>query len=211
MKSELKSILEVITLAEKLKSEMRHSWLSDGRQESVAEHTWRMALMAVLLEPYLDEEVDTARMLKMILVHDLVEIEAGDIPAFQVLTEEAKALKQQKEIKAIENLREKLGNGIGQHVYELWQEFEERFTYEAKVANALDKLEVRLQHNHADITTWLEVEQENVFKMGDHTSFDSCLDQLKDLIQEQAVQKMEKAGISTTTVLARLASQSALA
>lgn len=211
MKSELKNILEVITLAERLKSEMRHSWLSDGRQESVAEHTWRMALMAVLLEPYLDEEVDTARMLKMILVHDLVEIEAGDIPAFQVLTEEAKALKQQKEIKAIENLREKLGNGIGQHVYELWHEFEERYTYEAKVANALDKLEVRLQHNHADITTWLEVEQENVFKMGDHTGFDSCLDQLKDLIQEQAVQKMEKAGISTTTVLARLASQSALA
>lgn len=211
MKSELKNILEVITLAEKLKSEMRHSWLSDGRQESVAEHTWRMALMAVLLEPYLDEEVDTARMLKMILVHDLVEIEAGDIPAFQVLTDEAKALKQQKEIKAIENLREKLGNGIGQHVYELWHEFEERYTYEAKVANALDKLEVRLQHNHADITTWLEVEQENVFKMGDHTGFDSCLDQLKDLIQEQAVQKMEKAGISTTTVLARLASQSAIA
>jgi putative hydrolases of HD superfamily len=211
MKKELKSILEVITLAERLKCEMRHSWLTDGRQESVAEHTWRMALMAVLLEPYLDEEVDTARMLKMILVHDLVEIEAGDIPAFQLMTEEARALKQQKELQAIENLRDKLGNGIGQHIFELWHEFEAKTTYEAKVANALDKLEVRLQHNHADIATWLEVEQENVFRMGDHTGFDSCLDQLKDLIQEQAVQKMEKAGISTTSVLARVASQNALA
>ncbi|MBB6612377.1 HD domain-containing protein [Pontibacter sp. Tf4] len=211
MERELKNILEVLTLAERLKSELRHSWLSDGRQESVAEHTWRMALMAVLLEPYLDEEVDTAHLLKMILIHDLVEIEAGDMPAFTVLTEEAKALKHQKELQAIENLREKLGVGIGQHIYELWQEFEARETYEAKVANALDKLEVRLQHNHADIKTWLEVEQENVFKMGDHTAFDSCLDQLKDLIQEQGVQKMENAGISTTKVLARIASQNALA
>ncbi|MBC5772614.1 HD domain-containing protein [Pontibacter sp. KCTC 32443] len=211
MKKELKSILEVITLAERLKSELRHSWLSDGRQESVAEHTWRMALMAVLLEPYLDEEVDTAHMLKMILVHDLVEIEAGDVPAFQVMTEEAKAIKLQKELTAIESLREKLGIGIGQHVYELWHEFEAKATYEAKVANALDKLEVRLQHNHADIATWLEVEQENVFRMGDHTGFDSCLDQLKDLIQEQAVEKMEKAGISTTNVLARMASRNAMA
>lgn len=205
MKSELKNILEVLTLAERLKSELRHSWLSDGRQESVAEHTWRMALMAVLLEPYLDEEVNTARMLKMILVHDLVEIEAGDVPAFQVMTDEAKAVKLQKELAAIDNLREKLGNGIGQHVFELWHEFEARETYEAKVAYALDKLEVRLQHNHADIATWLEVEQENVFRMGEHTEFDSCLNQLKDLIQEQGVQKMEKAGISTTNVLARMA------
>lgn len=211
MKQELKNILEVLTLAERLKSELRHSWLSDGRQESVAEHTWRMALMAVLLEPYLDEEVDTARLLKMILVHDLVEIEAGDCPAFTLNTLEARIEKQQKELKAIETLRGKLGNGIGQHVYELWQEFEARETYEARVAYALDKLEVRLQHNHADIKTWLEVEQENVFKMGDHTAFDSCLDQLKDLIQEQGAQKMEAAGISTTKVLARIASSNELA
>ncbi|HEY4652475.1 MAG TPA: HD domain-containing protein [Pontibacter sp.] len=211
MKGELKNILEVLILAERLKSELRHSWLSDGRQESVAEHTWRMALMAVLLEPYLDEEVDTAHLLKMILVHDLVEIEAGDVPAFTLLSEEAKVAKQQRELKAIENLRAKLGNGIGQHVYELWQEFEARETYEARVAYALDKLEVRLQHNHADISTWLEVEQENVFKMGEHTGFDSCLDALKDLIQDQGTQKMEEAGISTTQVLARIASQRALA
>ncbi len=203
--------MEVLCLAEKLKSEMRHSWLSDGRQESVAEHTWRMALMAVLLEPYLDEEVNTARLLKMVIIHDLVEVEAGDIPAFTILSEAQKIEKQQKELAAIESLRTKLGNGIGQMVYELWHEFEANETYEAKVANALDKLEVRLQHNQADINTWLDVEQENVFKMGAHTGFDSCLEQLKNLIQEQGVQKMEDAGISTTNVLARLASRSTMA
>ena len=166
-----------------------------------------MALMAVLLEPYLDEEVDMGRMLKMIIVHDLVEIEAGDVPAFTLVTEEARALKQQKELAAIENLRTRLGNGIGQHVFELWHEFEINKTYEARVANTLDRLEVRLQHNQADISTWLEAEQDNVFRIGDHTYFDSCLAQLGDLIQEQAVDKMETAGISTTNVLARVALQ----
>jgi putative hydrolases of HD superfamily len=207
MKKELNNILEVLLLAERLKSELRHSWLSDGRQESVAEHTWRMALMAVLLEPYLDEEVDMGRMLKMIIVHDLVEVEAGDIPAFTLVTEEAKALKQQKELAAIESLRTRLGNGIGQHVFELWQEFEAKHTYEARVANALDRLEVRLQHNQANISTWLEAEQDNVFRISDHTYFDSCLEQLGNMIQEQAVNKMEVAGISTTNVLARVAAQ----
>ncbi|WP_439879783.1 HD domain-containing protein [Pontibacter sp. MBLB2868] len=204
MKNQLKNVLEVLALAEKLKYELRHSWLSNGRQESVAEHTWRMSLMVVLLEPYLDKEIDTARTLKMVIIHDLVEAEAGDIPAFEVTTAKAKELKQAKELKAIENLRERLGNGIGQHIYELWHEFEDKVTYEARVANALDKLEVQIQHNHADITTWLEVEQELAFLMGKHTAFDSCLTQFKELIEEYAVIKMENAGIDTAKVRERV-------
>jgi putative hydrolases of HD superfamily len=62
---------------------MRHSWLSDGRQEDVAEHTWRMALMALLLHSYLDQKVDLLKALKIILVHDLVEINYKDSPAFK--------------------------------------------------------------------------------------------------------------------------------
>lgn len=204
MKEELKRVLDVLQLAEKLKCEMRHSWLSNGRQESVAEHTWRMSLMLVLLEPYLDNEIDVTRALKMIIVHDLVEAEAGDIPAFEVQTAELKELKRMRELKAIESLRDKLGNGIGQHVYELWHEFEDKLTYEALVANALDKLEVQLQHNHANIDTWLEIEQEFVFLMGRHTEFDACLTQLKDLIEELAVQKMEAAGVNVAAVKKRM-------
>ncbi|SFG15314.1 HD domain-containing protein [Pontibacter chinhatensis] len=207
MKEQLRQVLEVLTLAEKLKYELRHSWLSNGRQESVAEHTWRMSLMVVLLEPYLDQEIDVARTLKMVIVHDLVEAEAGDIPAFEVKTLALKELKRQKELRAIENLREALGHGLGQHVYELWHEFEDKLTYEARVANALDKLELRLQHNHAALDTWLEVEQEAVFRMDNHTWFDSCLDQLRELIEEQAVQKMEEGGISVASVKERLLKQ----
>lgn len=207
MKDQLKNVLDVLALAERLKFELRHSWLSNGRQESVAEHTWRMSLMVVLLEPYLDKELDTARTLKMVIIHDLVEAEAGDIPAFEVTTAKAKELKQAKELQAIENLRERLGNGIGQHIYELWHEFEDKQTYEAKVANALDKLEVQIQHNHADISTWLEVEQELAFVMGNHTSFDKCLTQFKELIEELAVQKMENAGINISAVKERVAAK----
>ena len=207
MKEQLRQVLEVLTLAEKLKYELRHSWLSNGRQESVAEHTWRMSLMVVLLEPYLDQEIDVARTLKMVIVHDLVEAEAGDVPAFEVKTLALKELKRQKELRAIENLRESLGHGLGQHVYELWHEFEDKLTYEARVANALDKLELRLQHNHAALDTWLEVEQEAVFRMDNHTWFDSCLDQLRELIEEQAVQKMKAGGIDVTSVKDRLLKQ----
>jgi putative hydrolases of HD superfamily len=64
---------------------MRNSWLSNGRQESVAEHTWRVTLMAILIEFYLKQKVDTSKLLKMITIHELVEAEAGDIPAFNTM------------------------------------------------------------------------------------------------------------------------------
>src|SRR6266487_5222640 len=81
MKTQITSILEVLKLAERLKFELRHSYTSSGRQESVAEHTWRMSLMAVLIEPLLKQKIDTARLLKMVILHDLVEAEAKDISA----------------------------------------------------------------------------------------------------------------------------------
>ncbi|WP_018479120.1 HD domain-containing protein [Pontibacter roseus] len=204
MRENLMKVLEVLTLAEKIKCEMRHSWLSNGRQESVAEHTWRMSLMAVLLEPYLEHPVDMARLLKMIILHDLVEAEAGDIPAFNIVNEETRLLKQQREQQAIENLRQQLSAPTGQEVYELWHEFEDKQTYEAKVANALDKLEVQIQHNHADMSTWIEIEREFVFLMGRHTAFDKGLEEFRALIEEMSVLKMEQAGICTTTVKERM-------
>ncbi len=113
--SQLTAILEVLKLAERLKFELRHSYTSDGRQESVAEHTWRMSLMALLLEPYLEQRVNTGKLLKMIVIHDLVEAEAGDVSALDGLRDPSlKLLKQQREITAIERLRDILGEPLGQ-------------------------------------------------------------------------------------------------
>src|SRR6516162_695574 len=101
MEKQIASILKVLALAERLKFELRHSYTSSGRQESVAEHTWRMSLMAVLIEPLLKQKVDTARLLKMIILHDLVEAEATDISALDVLRNPSLRLqKKEKEKQA---------------------------------------------------------------------------------------------------------------
>ena len=105
MEKQIASILKVLELAERLKFELRHSYTSSGRQESVAEHCWRMSLMAVLIEPLLTQQVDTARFLKMIIIHDLVEAESKDISALDILRDPAlKLQKQEREKQAIEGL-----------------------------------------------------------------------------------------------------------
>jgi putative hydrolase of HD superfamily len=204
MKRQIASILKVLTLSERLKFELRHSYTSSGRQESVAEHTWRMSLMAVLIEPLLQQKVDPARLLKMIIIHDLVEAEARDISALDVLRDpEIKTQKIEKEKQAIENLRSVLKETNGQEIYDLFYEFEDKETYEAKVANALDKLEVQLQHNHADFSTWEEIEYDMCYMMDKHVLFDETLFELKKQIEEAAEQKMQLAGVNTEVVKQR--------
>jgi putative hydrolases of HD superfamily len=205
MKQQIASILKVLKLAERLKFELRHSYLSNGRQESVAEHTWRMSLMAVLIEPLLKQKIDTARLLKMIIIHDLVEAEAKDISALDVLRNpEIRIQKVENEKKAIENLREALIETNGEGIYDLFYEFEEKETYEAKVANALDKLEVQLQHNHADFSTWEEIEYDMSYMMDKHVLFDETLFELKTQIEDEAESKMKMNGVDTDLVRKRV-------
>jgi len=205
MKEQITSILQILTLAERLKFELRHSYLSSGRQESVAEHTWRMSLMAVLIEPVLKVKVDTARMLKMIIIHDLVEAEATDISALDVLRNPSiRIQKEEREKKAIENIRNILKETNGQEIYDLFHEFENKQTYEAKVANALDKLEVQLQHNHADLSTWEEIEYDMTYMMDKHVVFDETMTELKDQIEAAAEMKMKAAGIDVHSVKQRM-------
>src|SRR5687768_16282451 len=201
----IQTIIKVLKLAERLKFELRHSYTSNGRRENVGEHTWRMALMAVLIEPLLKQKVDTARLLKMIIIHDLVEAEAKDASALDVFRNpEIKILKIERERKAIENLRAALAETNGQEIYELFYEFENKETYEAKVANALDKLEVQLQHNDADISTWEEIEYDMCFMMSKHTEFDETIQLLKAVIEEEAELKMLAAGIDVELVKTRV-------
>jgi putative hydrolase of HD superfamily len=201
MEKQINSILKVLTLAERLKFELRHSYTSNGRQESVAEHCWRMSLMAVLIEPLLTKKIDTARLLKMIIIHDLVEAEARDISALDVLRNpEIKIKKLADEKRAIENLRSSLKETNGQEIYDLFYEFENKETYESKIANALDKLEVQLQHNHADFSTWEEIEYEMSFMMDQYVLFDETLSELKRQIENAADEKMRSAGVNTALV-----------
>lgn len=141
----------------------------------------------------------------MIIIHDLVEAEAGDMSALDVLRDPSlKSLKQQREIAAINNLRDTLGDPLGQEIYDLWYEFEDKLTYEAKVANAFDKLEVQLQHNDADINTWEEIEYDMSYMMNRHVAFDKGLQTLKELIETEADDKMRAAGIDIEQVKQRV-------
>lgn len=205
MEKQIKSILKVLQLAERLKFELRHSYTSSGRQESVAEHTWRMSLMAVLIEPLLQQKVNTARLLKMVILHDLVEAEARDISALDVLRNPSLRIeKEANERKAIENLRQALFETNGQEIYDLFYEFEKKETYEAKVANALDKLEVQLQHNHAAFSTWEEIEYEMCYMMDKHVLFDETMFELKRQIEEEAEDKMKNSGVDVQSVKSRM-------
>jgi len=101
----IQTILKLLELCERLKFELRHSWLSNGRRESVAEPAWQMALMAMVLHRHLEHQVDLERSPKMVLIHDLVEVVAGDIPFFETGSrQEAKASREREAIETIRGI-----------------------------------------------------------------------------------------------------------
>jgi 5'-deoxynucleotidase YfbR-like HD superfamily hydrolase len=196
-------VLSFLVLSERLKCELRHSWLSSGRQESVAEHTWQMALMALLMHRHLAEPVDIEKTLKMVLVHDLVEAVVGDVPFFD--TGERKRLKARREQEAIGTIRAALDPATGQEVHDLWQEYEAKATAEARFATALDHLEVQVQHNLADFSTWEPIEYDLVYtKMDGPCAVDPFLAAFCAAVKEQAEQKMASGGIDPAIVKRRL-------
>ncbi len=196
------TLLDFLTLSERLKTELRHSWLSDGRQESVAEHSWQMALMAMLIHPHLSQPVDLFRALKMILLHDLVEAEVGDIPFFEQSAR--KDAKEEMERRAIDNIRERLGAPVGDEFHTLWHEFENRETPEARFAGALDNLEVQVQHNLAALDTWDDLEFELAYnKMQKHCAHDPFLRDFCDAVMRQSDAKLHAAGIDPEPVRRR--------
>lgn len=142
--TDLTAILEFLRGAERLKTVTRSAWASTGREESVAEHTWRLCLLALVLRPGLPE-VDYARLLPMLVVHDLGEAIGGDIPAPEQAARGGS--KAQDERRDLLRLLAPLPSAQREELTALWDEYEEASTAEARVAKALDKLETILQHN----------------------------------------------------------------
>ena len=201
--SDARTILEFLAFSERLKRELRHCWLADGRQESVADHSWQMALMAVLLYRELDAPVDIGRTLKMILTHDLVEAETGDVPFFE--EGPRRAQKAAREREAIVKIRDWLGQPVGQELFDLWQEYEAKGTPEARFASALDHLEVQIQHNLAPLSTWSPIEYDLVYtKMDRACAYDPALVVLCSAVKEDAEHKMRAGGIDVDAIKRRL-------
>jgi putative hydrolase of HD superfamily len=146
--------IDFILEIDRLKSVLRRSWLLDrSRRENTAEHSWQIALMAIILAEHADPPVDINRVVVMLLVHDLVEIDAGDTPIYD---EQACATQVDRERRAADLIFGLLPRAQGQGLRVLWEEFEARETPEARFASAIDRLQPLLNSYFTTGCTWKE-------------------------------------------------------
>lgn len=138
----LQGIIEFLSHAEKLKSTLRTAWSSNGRQESTAEHTWRLCLLVMLFEKQYPE-IDHHRLLKICIIHDLAEAVTGDISA---TVQSQFPDKSQREKQAMQKLVSPLDSKMQDEMLAIWREYEDGSSQEAQLAKAFDKLETILQH-----------------------------------------------------------------
>ncbi len=159
---DIESVITFIKLTENLKNELRHSWTSKGRQESVADHSWRLSLLVLVCSKYIDTEIDLEKALKMAIIHDLSEVFCGDQHFLDVhRTKHSLAARKKQEDQSIRSLLSMLGAHF-QDFISLWDEFEKRQVPEAQLVYFLDKLEVCIQHNQAPITSWTAEEIDSI-------------------------------------------------
>ena len=152
MPIEIRTCIDFLHTVEKLKCRTRHSFTTNGRQESVADHTCRLALMALLCADNYPE-LDMNRVIRMCLVHDLGEAVTGDIPSFEKTDAD-----ERTEREAIADLLGALPEPTRSDWQALFAEMEARTTPEAKLWKALDNMEAVLSHNEADLSTWIPLE-----------------------------------------------------
>lgn len=132
----------------------RQTYLTDGiRKENDAEHAWHMAIMTVLLSEYANAEIDVLKTITMLLIHDIVEIDAGDTYAYD---EDAKKTQRQREVLAADRIFGILPNDQGQKLRALWEEFEQGQTAEAKFAHTMDNIQPVMLNDATDGKAWVE-------------------------------------------------------
>ena len=152
--TELERQMKFIMELDKTKQIGRQTYLSDGsRKENDAEHSWHMALMVFLLADYANEPIDVLKTMKMILLHDVIEIDAGDTYAYDA---EGNQTKRARECAAADRIFGLLPEGQGQECRLLWEEFEAMETPEAKFANMLDKIQPLLLNDASGGRSWRE-------------------------------------------------------
>jgi len=182
-----RKLLDALKTAENLKDATRHCYTSRGRHESVAEHSWRMALMAYWIK---DEfpEADIDKLILMCLIHDLGEAFTGDIPTFEKTRADADT-----EDKLLASWIKTLPSPFDKEMDELYREMEERVTLEAKLYKVIDGLEALIQHNESDISTWTEHEKTfNLTYADDRVTFSDYLKKLREEIRKDTLEKIKQ-------------------
>lgn len=155
MVERLEKQLALLMELDQLKSVLRRTRVksADSRLENSAEHSWHVALMAILMEEHANEPVEISRVVKMLLLHDVVEIDAGDTFVYDVA---ASVEQEQKELEAAKRLFAMLPQDQGQPLLDLWLEFESAQTADAKFAKALDRIIPMLLNYHNQGQSWQE-------------------------------------------------------
>lgn len=183
---EAQALLNALHLAERLKDATRHCYTSGGRHESVAEHSWRLALMAYWLR---DEfpALDMDRVIRMCLIHDLGEAFTGDIPTFEKTQAD-----ETREEALLFAWVDSLPAPFRDEMAALYREMTARESPEAKLCKALDNLEALIQHNESDLSTWSENEFAlNLVYGYDKAAWSPVLLALRDAVRTETEEKIE--------------------
>lgn len=180
------NLLELLHTAGKLKDTTRHCYTPGGRHESVAEHSWRLALMAFWLR---DEfpELDMNRVVQMCLIHDLGEAFTGDISVF-----DKTAADEEREEQLLFSWVDTIPEPLHTDMRQLYREMEERATPEAKLYKALDGLEALISHNESDLATWEpnEYDLQMTYAEG-RMRFSPYMVALREQIKQDSIQKIK--------------------
>ncbi len=179
--------LDILHTAERLKDTPRHCTTSQRRRESVAEHSWRVALMALLLK---DEfrELDIDRVTAMCIVHDLGECFTGDIPSFNKTDSD-----RTEEDRQLDEWLSSLPEDAAVRLSALFDEMNAQKTPESRLFKALDKLEALIQHNESPLDTWSDNEYElNKTYAFDSVSFSEWLTALREEILGDTLEKLQE-------------------
>ncbi len=190
LEQQLNFIMEV----DKIKKITRQTYLSDGsRPENDAEHSFHLAIMCFLLKEYANEEIDVLHTMEMVLIHDVIEIDAGDTYAYDSLGNQSK---REREVKAAERIFNLLPKDQASYVRALWDEFEEGATPEARFANALDKIQPLLLNDASGGDTWKShgISISQILKRNERTSKGSEV--LWEYCKPILEQNIEKGNIS---------------
>ena len=187
-----REFLDILHVAERLKDTPRHCTTSKGRTESVAEHSWRISLMALLLRHEFPE-LDMDKVVDMCLIHDLGECFTGDIPTFLKTNSD-----RETEDTLLDQWVKSLPPEVSTDLAALYREMDAQETMEAKVYKALDKLEAVIQHNESPLSTW----SDNEYEMNKTYAFDTVVfsDWLMDLRKEILADTIAKIGDNTKPI-----------
>ena len=181
-------LLRIMSVAEKLKCNTRHCYTSSGRHESVAEHSWRLGLFAMLVANEFPE-ADMDKVIRMCLIHDLGEAFTGDIPSFEKTKND-----EEKEENVLDEWVASFPEPDRSQWQALYEEMNALETTEAKIYKALDKMEALIQHDESDISTWIPLEYDLQFEYGkENVQFSPYLRKLREEIDHITSEKIEKA------------------